>query len=85
MDVDVEVHSPQKQIFAEQKSETGSHTFKTEGIGHQEYSFCFSNKMSTIAHKTVYFEVIVGTVRSRTPPTGHRIRLFVACKSSGFS
>ena len=27
---------------------------------HEEYSFCFSNKMSTIAHKTVYFEIVIG-------------------------
>ena len=33
MDVDVEIRSPKDEIYSDQKSETGSHTFQTKGIG----------------------------------------------------
>eukprot|EP00035_Acanthoeca_spectabilis_P021246 m.437162 g.437162 ORF g.437162 m.437162 type:complete len:208 (-) comp18071_c0_seq1:131-754(-) len=63
MDIDVEVkmyphNGGAEVLFHEAKSETGSHTFNAKQTG--EFTFCFSNAMSTVAHKTVYVDVVVG-------------------------
>lgn len=48
----------QEEIYNAEKSETGSHTFTAHSTG--EYGFCFSNRMSTVAHKTIYLDVVIG-------------------------
>jgi hypothetical protein len=45
-------------VWNEKRSSTGSHTF-TAGPS-STFGVCFSNKMSSMAHKTVYFDFVVG-------------------------
>ncbi|KAG0353197.1 hypothetical protein BGZ54_002358, partial [Gamsiella multidivaricata] len=57
-DIDVEVDGPsQKQILKLEKERQGDYVFTANEIG--EYSFCFSNGMSTFAEKVVDFEISV--------------------------
>eukprot|EP00041_Stephanoeca_diplocostata_P041926 m.9527 g.9527 ORF g.9527 m.9527 type:complete len:216 (+) comp6940_c0_seq1:185-832(+) len=63
LDVDARIiklnnQNSQEEIYNADKSETGSHTFTAHSTG--EYGFCFSNRMSTVAHKTVYLDVVIG-------------------------
>ncbi|KAG0200898.1 hypothetical protein BGX28_006173 [Mortierella sp. GBA30] len=57
-DIDVEVKDPkQKQLLALEKERQGDYVFTANEAG--EYSFCFSNDMSTFAEKVVDFEITV--------------------------
>ncbi|KAG0328843.1 hypothetical protein BGZ99_004331 [Dissophora globulifera] len=57
-DIDVEVKDPSdKQILALEKERQGDYVFTANQVG--EYSFCFSNDMSTFAEKVVDFEISV--------------------------
>eukprot|EP00051_Salpingoeca_urceolata_P027579 m.482208 g.482208 ORF g.482208 m.482208 type:complete len:203 (+) comp22459_c0_seq1:133-741(+) len=58
MDVDVSITYGDNVIFEEQRAQEGSHDFRAKKAG--EYTVCFSNEFSTIAHKTVYMDWIVG-------------------------
>ncbi len=71
LDVDLEVVFDSEVVHSEKGKQTGTYTFKSERSG--EYQFCFrypsyyydklifwSNEMSTMAHKTIYIDVIVG-------------------------
>jgi len=55
MDIDVTLYSPEETvIFTELRSSYASHDFTANSDG--IYRLCFSNKMSTITHKIVYFD-----------------------------
>ncbi|KAI1308443.1 hypothetical protein EDD11_004266 [Mortierella claussenii] len=57
-DIDVEVKDPKnKQIISLEKERQGDYVFTANEVG--EYSFCFSNDMSTFAEKVVDFEISV--------------------------
>ncbi|EGD74962.1 hypothetical protein PTSG_07187 [Salpingoeca rosetta] len=58
LDIDVEVRSPSQVIWARRRSQADDHRFRAPMSG--EYAFCFSNKFSTVTHKTVYLDVTVG-------------------------
>lgn len=44
-----------RELLSEDRSTTGMHTFTSEEPS--ILSFCFSNQMSTVAHKTIFFSV----------------------------
>ncbi|KAG0261225.1 hypothetical protein BG011_001266 [Mortierella polycephala] len=55
-DIDVEVKAPnEKQILSLEKERQGDYVFTANEVG--EYSFCFSNDMSTFAEKVIDFEI----------------------------
>ena len=57
-DIDYEVKDPEQMIIFEgTKERQGDFVFTANRIG--EYSFCFSNGMSTFAEKVVDFEISV--------------------------
>ncbi|KAI1320276.1 hypothetical protein EDD11_001491 [Mortierella claussenii] len=57
-DIDVEVKGPKnKEILTLQKERQGDYVFTANEVG--EYSFCFSNDMSTFAEKVIDFEISV--------------------------
>ncbi|KAF9115328.1 hypothetical protein BGX27_008208 [Mortierella sp. AM989] len=57
-DIDVEVKSPKdKVLLSAQKERQGDYVFTANEVG--EYSFCFSNDMSTFAEKVVDFEISI--------------------------
>ncbi|KAI8363657.1 emp24/gp25L/p24 family/GOLD-domain-containing protein [Mortierella sp. GBAus27b] len=57
-DIDVDVKDPnEKSILELQKERQGDYIFTGNEVG--EYSFCFSNDMSTFAEKTIDFEISV--------------------------
>ncbi|KAF9151266.1 hypothetical protein BG015_006883 [Linnemannia schmuckeri] len=57
-DIDVDVRDPnQKQILSLEKERQGDFVFTANEVG--EYSFCFSNDMSTFAEKAIDFEITV--------------------------
>ncbi|KAF9581831.1 hypothetical protein BGW38_001017 [Lunasporangiospora selenospora] len=57
-DIDVEVKDPrEKVLLALEKERQGDYVFTANDVG--EYSFCFSNDMSTFAEKVVDFEIVV--------------------------
>ena len=62
MDIDVQIISGvdnfANPMWEEKRSSTGSHSFTAHTAG--TYGVCFSNKFSTLAHKTVYFDFVVG-------------------------
>lgn len=57
-DIDYQVTGPlDKVILDGTKERQGDFVFTAQSIG--EYSFCFSNEMSTFAEKLVDFEIAV--------------------------
>ncbi|KAF9925618.1 hypothetical protein FBU30_004638 [Linnemannia zychae] len=57
-DIDVEIKDPsQNQILYLEKERQGDYVFTGNEVG--EYSFCFSNDMSTFAEKAVDFEISI--------------------------
>ncbi|ORZ04440.1 emp24/gp25L/p24 family protein [Lobosporangium transversale] len=57
-DIDVDVRDPKdKQILSLEKDRQGDYVFTANEVG--EYSFCFSNDMSTFAEKSIDFEISV--------------------------
>jgi len=57
-DIDYEVKDPHQKIILDgQKERQGDFVFTAQQSG--EYSFCFSNDMSTFAEKVVDFEITV--------------------------
>ncbi|KAG0322362.1 hypothetical protein BGZ99_003360 [Dissophora globulifera] len=57
-DIDVEVKDPTlKTILSLEKERQGDYVFSANEVG--EYSFCFSNDMSTFAEKMVNFEISI--------------------------
>ncbi|GJJ69388.1 hypothetical protein EMPS_01734 [Entomortierella parvispora] len=55
-DIDVEVKGPnEKPLLNLEKERQGDYVFTANDVG--EYSFCFSNDMSTFAEKVVDFEI----------------------------
>ncbi|KAG0056504.1 hypothetical protein BGZ83_004762 [Gryganskiella cystojenkinii] len=57
-DIDVEVMGPnQKLLLQLEKERQGDYVFTANDVG--EYSFCFSNDMSTFAEKTIDFEISI--------------------------
>ncbi|KAF7266515.1 hypothetical protein GWI33_020196 [Rhynchophorus ferrugineus] len=59
LDIDVRILGPDgKAIYEEQRQTSGKYTFAAHFSG--IYTFCFSNKMSTMTPKVVMFDVSVG-------------------------
>eukprot|EP01111_Echinosteliopsis_oligospora_P012896 TRINITY_DN448_c0_g1_i1.p1 TRINITY_DN448_c0_g1~~TRINITY_DN448_c0_g1_i1.p1 ORF type:complete len:207 (-),score=56.28 TRINITY_DN448_c0_g1_i1:71-691(-) len=59
LDIDLKITSPDQRVIYEGVRETeGKYTFNTFTPG--LYSFCFSNRMSTLTPKTVSFIITVG-------------------------
>ncbi|KAF9937618.1 hypothetical protein BGZ65_001343 [Modicella reniformis] len=57
-DIDVEIKDPtQRVVLALERERQGDYVFTANEVG--EYSFCFSNDMSTFAEKMVDFEITV--------------------------
>ncbi|KAF9105991.1 hypothetical protein BGX27_009363 [Mortierella sp. AM989] len=57
-DIDVDVKDPtEKKILSLEKERQGDYVFTANVVG--EYSFCFSNDMSTFAEKVLDFEISV--------------------------
>ncbi|KAF9203520.1 hypothetical protein BGZ49_006322 [Haplosporangium sp. Z 27] len=57
-DIDVEVKDPHgKKLLNLEKERQGDYVFTANEVG--EYSFCFSNDMSTFAEKVVDFEISI--------------------------
>ncbi|RWS06531.1 Transmembrane emp24 domain-containing protein-like protein [Dinothrombium tinctorium] len=65
LDIDVKITGPDKQIIhQEDRSTSGKFTFAAHMEG--PYTYCFSNKMSTMTPKAVMFSMDVG----ETPKSG---------------
>ena len=58
LDIDVKITDLARTLWSMDKAQTGSHTFAAPKAG--TYELCFSNKMSSFAHKTVYFDFVAG-------------------------
>jgi len=59
LDIDLKITAPDARIVYEGVRETeGKYTFNTYSAG--LYSFCFSNRMSTLTPKTVSFIITIG-------------------------
>lgn len=59
MDIDVQIYNPRDNvIFNAKRDGEGKFSFKADTDG--TYRFCFSNKMSTISHKTVKLLIQTG-------------------------
>lgn len=59
MDIDVQIYNPRDNvIFNAKRDGEGKFSFKADTDG--TYRFCFSNKMSTISHKTVKLIIQTG-------------------------
>ncbi|XP_030755131.1 transmembrane emp24 domain-containing protein 2-like [Sitophilus oryzae] len=59
LDIDVRIMSPDgKVLHEEERQSSGKYTFAAHYPG--IYTFCFSNKMSTMTPKVVMFDVAVG-------------------------
>jgi len=59
LDIDLKITAPDARIVYEGVRETeGKYTFNTYSPG--LYSFCFSNRMSTLTPKTVSFIITIG-------------------------
>ena len=59
LDIDVEIINgidSEVVIWNEKRSSTGSHTFQAGPSS--TYGVCFSNKMSSMSHKTIYFDFV---------------------------
>ncbi|KAF9438616.1 hypothetical protein BGZ76_006515 [Entomortierella beljakovae] len=57
-DIDVEVKNPREtKLLSLEKERQGDYVFTANEVG--EYSFCFSNDMSTFAEKVVDFEIVL--------------------------
>jgi len=55
-DIDFEVKNPSNQVIhSGEKQQDGDFVFTVDMVG--EYSFCFSNKMSTVTDKVLIFEI----------------------------
>jgi hypothetical protein len=62
-DIDYEVKDPQQRVIMDgSKERQGDFVFTAQHSG--EYSFCFSNDMSTFAEKIVDFEITVSCLYS---------------------
>merc|ERR1712086_215263 len=59
LDIDVIITDTVNELWSMRKAQTGSHSFRADRAG--TYELCFSNEMSTMAHKTVYFDFIAGS------------------------
>lgn len=71
MDIDVKISDPEGKIIYQGDRETrGKYTFKAhvDGI----YTYCFSNKMSTMTPKVVMFN-IEGSAAEQKPEHGSTI------------
>jgi len=69
LDIDVKINGPDgKAIYEGERETDGKYTFAapSEGV----YTYCFSNKMSTMTPKAVMFNVDVGEAAKETPHEG---------------
>jgi hypothetical protein len=68
-DIDYEVKDPQQKVILDgTKERQGDFVFTAQQPG--EYSFCFSNDMSTFAEKLVDFEITVLPLLARVDALG---------------
>ncbi|XP_044764082.1 transmembrane emp24 domain-containing protein-like [Coccinella septempunctata] len=69
LDINVRIMGPDGEVIHEGVGEShGKYTFtaNTKGV----YTYCFSNKMSTLTPKVVMFNMAIGEARSQTKPDG---------------
>lgn len=66
LDIDVKIVGPDgKDIHNGEKESSGKYTFTAQSSG--RYTYCFSNKMSTLTPKVVMFNMEIGDAPSRPP------------------
>lgn len=66
LDIDVKITGPDGKIIYQGESESsGKYTFAAHTTG--IYTYCFSNKMSSITTKVVMFTMEIGEAPSGTP------------------
>ncbi|XP_060533008.1 transmembrane emp24 domain-containing protein-like [Cylas formicarius] len=59
LDIDVRIIGPdQKVLYEEERQTSGKYTLAAHAPG--TYTYCFSNKMSTMTPKVVMFDMVVG-------------------------
>ncbi|RWS21243.1 Transmembrane emp24 domain-containing protein 2-like protein, partial [Leptotrombidium deliense] len=64
LDIDVKIAGPDKQVIhQEDRSTSGKYTFSAHVEG--PYTYCFSNKMSTMTPKAVMFNVDIGEAEAK--------------------
>lgn len=65
LDIDIKIYSPDGKIIHEGERESnGRYTFPASMDG--VYTYCFSNKMSTMTPKIVMFSMDVGVTEEKT-------------------
>lgn len=84
-DIDCHMVSPStKSIYKEQRKQYD--TFNHQTMEEGEYTFCFSNEFSTFAHKTVYFDLVIGNGDTTLPgDNGAHATALTQLESSAFS
>lgn len=84
-DIDCHMVSPNtKTIYKEQRKQYD--TFNHQTLEEGEYTFCFSNEFSTFAHKTVYFDLVIGDGDNSLPgDSGAHATALTQLESSAFS
>lgn len=71
MDIDVRIYDPNQQIVHKGDRETsGKYTFAAYAPG--VYTYCFSNKMSTMTPKVVMFNMEIGEAVEKAPEGNSR-------------
>lgn len=67
-DIDFEIKDPNdKNLLDGQRERQGDYVLTANNIG--EYSFCFTNDMSTLAEKLIDFDIMVESEPRREPST----------------
>ena len=67
-DIDFEIKDPNdKNLLDGQRERQGDYVLTANNVG--EYSFCFTNDMSTLAEKLIDFDIMVESEPRREPST----------------